>query len=276
MASRGYDEFMSGLTRIELLILLFIGGVLWAIAAPMLESAREAARQESCRNNLKQIGLGLANYHDGNKRFPPGCVGDVRFPPSRRWSWHLPMETYYEGGRMPGRVDLALPSDRIENLPKPFETTDKMGKPYTWRFGMPLVTCPNGEEQVDLADQPLAAYVGMSGIGQDSATFPLTNPRAGMWGYDRVTTRDDVKNPQAAVIHVIETAVDRGSWYRGGPATVRGFVPGDKPAIGKNGQFGGFHPGVAMTLFVDGHVEPLSERVDATVFSRMATIAGKK
>jgi prepilin-type processing-associated H-X9-DG protein len=97
-----------------------------------------------------------------------------------------------------------------------------------------------------------------------------------MWGYDRVTTLDDVKKTKDATIHVIETASDRGSWYRGGPATVRGFVPGGKTPIGKNGQFGGYHPGLAMTLFADGRVQPLSEKTEESVFAGMATITAEK
>jgi prepilin-type processing-associated H-X9-DG protein len=267
---------VAGLTRIELLILLFIGGILTAIGVPWVESAREAARRNSCKYNFKQVGLALENYHDVFHSFPYGCVGNLKMVPSRRWSWFIGIKPYL-GSQPELPFDLTKASDDTQNIPVRFEADDKGGRLREYELQPPLaIHCPNGETQTDALGQPLATYVGMAGLGRDTPTLPLTNPRAGMWGYDRVTTLDDVKGPHDAVIHVIETAADRGSWYRGGPATVRGFVPGDKPAIGKNGQFGGFHPGVAMTLFVDGHVEPLSEDIDEAVFSGMATIAGKK
>ena len=80
---------MSGLTRIELLILLLIGGICTGIVLPAIEQAREAARRDSCKNNLKQVGLALANYHEVFESFPYGCVGNPKFDPSQRWSWYL-------------------------------------------------------------------------------------------------------------------------------------------------------------------------------------------
>jgi len=64
----------AGFTIVELLVVVAIIGVLVGLLLPAVQAARESARRSSCQNNLRQIGLAMANFADARKRYPPGQI----------------------------------------------------------------------------------------------------------------------------------------------------------------------------------------------------------
>ncbi len=126
----------SGFTLIELLVVIAIIAILIALLLPAVQQAREAARRTQCKNNLKQIGLAMHNYHDVHNHFPVGNFGCC-------WgTWMLALFPYleqdalyksYDGNRM--YVDSAT------------RYSGTVNRPVTGR-NIPAYKCPSDSDQL--------------------------------------------------------------------------------------------------------------------------------
>lgn len=128
-------------------------------------------------------------------------------------------------------------------------------------------------------DQPLAAthFVGMAGVGPDAAYLPKSDPRAGIFGYDRQTAPDDVKDGLSNTIFMIEA--DKallGPWLAGGGSTVRGTSMAGND-VGRRGGFSS--PSYSgkngvWVMMADGSTRFLSKDVSPEVFKALCTMNG--
>ncbi len=256
----------------------FIG--LTCFVAMLVQGAREDARRSRCHINLAMIGLALDSYRSRKGTFPDATGRNDRLPPEQRKSWQL-----------------SLLSDLFCSHCWGLDDAGQIDPTVAWDVGpqrtfavLPLepVLCPSSSFQPAqgtysstpslnrsrLTELVPATYVGIAGIGNNAALLPAGDPKAGVFGYDRSTRLEDIRDGASSTMTVAETADLRGPWTSGGPATVRGVDPERQPYLGRGRQFGGNHEGGTLILFADGSVRFIRGTIDPHVFEALATIAG--
>ena len=99
-----------GFTLIELLVVIAIIAILIALLLPAVQQAREAARRTQCKNNLKQLGLALHNYHDVHSCLPFGHSGN-----SRKYSAISQLLPFFEQANVYAQIYFSLLAHHPDN-----------------------------------------------------------------------------------------------------------------------------------------------------------------
>jgi type II secretory pathway pseudopilin PulG len=106
------------LTLVELLVVFAIIGILVALLLPAVQATRAAARRTSCKNNLKQLALGLHHYESARKRLPCSSRDSEWISESGEWSWGSRVLPFIEQAAVYERCDFDLwpaeePNDEV-------------------------------------------------------------------------------------------------------------------------------------------------------------------
>ena len=229
-------------------------GIITALMLPEVEHALQATRQAESVQNLKQIGQALHDYHNVWGFFPEATIKNPKLKSRQRLSWQVELLPFIGQTALYNTINRDLPWDSPANRRASSTTVPTYQNPH--------LDGKRGETH----------YVGMGGFGDDAPTQPISDPRAGFFGYDRVTRISEIGDGAANTIAVMEASKKLGSWTSGGPATVRPLT--QEPYIDGENGFGGVFPEGANALFADGSVRFLSKDIDPRVMEALSTING--
>ncbi len=221
--------------------------------------ARNESRRDQCVNNLRQIGLGLSSYQSAFQCCPPGAEPNQRLEPADRMSWQLgllPQMCCLNCWGLDDWSDIdhsagwdAGPQRKFAVLPlEPFVC------PSAYEPASGTHSIDHYLDRSQLTELVPATYIGIAGLGKDAAWLKARDPKAGVFGYDRITRLEELRDGASSTIAVAETSDLQSPWTSGGPATVRGVDPTRQPYIGQGRQFGGNHQNGVNVLLADGAV----------------------
>jgi prepilin-type N-terminal cleavage/methylation domain-containing protein/prepilin-type processing-associated H-X9-DG protein len=287
-------------TLIELLVVIAIIAVLIGLLLPAVQAAREASRRAQCVNNLKQIGLALANYESAHQVFPPGYVS--RFASDGTdtgpgWGWAAMALPQTEQAPLYAAVNLNLgvehPSNstaRLTTLAAYLCPSDTV--PASW-WAVSRDAAGNPIAQLcQLAPANYVAVYGSSDPGIDGDGMYYRNSKTGVRDVTDGTSQTvaagerSFRLGEATWAGSVTGAVlfpdnNDGIGYpraENGPGMVLGHTggrqgPGDP--TGEVNQFYSLHAGRGINaVFADGHVSFLKASMSYIIFQALSTRAG--
>jgi prepilin-type N-terminal cleavage/methylation domain-containing protein len=299
---RSFIRRSRGFTLIELLVVIAIIAILIALLLPAVQQAREAARRTQCKNNMKQLGLALHNYHDVHNTFPSGWIAVD--PQTRQQSPH-------DGVNGAGWGTMILPNLDQASLYNLFNANLAIQDPANIPFidnVIPAWQCPSdpkpdrwkieeeGSAGTVLAELPTANYIGvfgteeLDGCENSPGTAPVTSAGQcrgdGMFYHHSKTRFRDITDGTTNTFMLGERRTDTElGWYSTWPGMVSegeeafqrilgsaDHVPNDP--VAHLDDFSSHHVGGAQFVLGDGSVRFISENIDHGLYQSLATIQG--
>jgi type II secretory pathway pseudopilin PulG len=225
----------AALTFVEVLVIIAIVGLLIALLLPMYRSAPEAARRNSCMNNMKNIALALDAYAQEHGTLPPAYTVDEQG--NRLHSWRTLILPHMEQAALYQTIDLTKPWDDPVNA----KAREAIIGTYQ---------CPSAPES-----KGLTHYLAV--VGSDCA-FAGSEPRK----------LSEVKDGLANTIGIVEVKAERAvPWMSPediGPDEILDMLPHARMN----------HPGITLTAYLDGSTRSIDQAIDPDTLRALLTIAG--
>lgn len=287
-----------GFTLIEVLVVIAIMAVLVALLLPAAQRARESARATQCRNNLKQIGIALHNYHDLYRSFPPGWVGATPgighdIYGMNGFGWGTFLLPALDQANLYGQFDF---SKAINDF-----STSPVNNQSLLRYKLTVFLCPSDPVDDDwtvlhsttghnLAQVASANYIGMYGIHDFFCGPGIQCRDTGPLFQNSAVRFSDISDGTSNSVIVGERRSDAtNAWFGNDVRTTwSGVVPDGVDMLeiymgeideGPGGQldaedFASFHGDCAHMLFCDGHVKLIQANTDFNTLQALATYQG--
>jgi prepilin-type N-terminal cleavage/methylation domain-containing protein/prepilin-type processing-associated H-X9-DG protein len=287
-----------GFTLIELLVVIAIIAVLIGLLLPAVQKVRDAAGRMSCQNNLKQIGLGLHNYHDTHKQFPPGYASAADASGTDTgpgWGWAAYLLPHVEQDNLHRQINFALP---VENAANATARTQLL-KVYLCPADSPpaiLNVGPRnaaGQLTATTCTAAPANYVGSFGVGEPGVDGD------GLFFRGSAVRIGDVTDGTGSTLAAGERSYrySEAIWAGAVTGAQQGATPGSPLSpipenasnlvLGHTGEmfdgptrprelnhYSGPHAGGVNFLFADGHVRLLTSAVDYATLKALSTRKG--
>ncbi|MES2791317.1 MAG: DUF1559 domain-containing protein [Planctomycetota bacterium] len=281
-----------GFTLIELLVVIAIIAVLIALLLPAVQQAREAARRSQCKNNLKQVGLALHNYHDNSNGFPQGWIGvNAMGQPDviggNGWGWASRILPQMDQGPLFNTLNFSIPMTHANHAAARVTPLAVLRCPSDIGDLVWTMTDTGGTAIAQLAS---ANYVGSFGISDiddcDGQAAPFRCAGEGLLFHNSFVRMADITDGTSNTFMVGEHKSNpQLDWH----STWVGIVPGGDDAFVRIlgtadhtpnhpsnhiDDFSSHHVGGAHFVMGDGAVRFVSTNISEVVFSGLATRAG--
>tara|TARA_R110002095_G_scaffold207120_1_gene191734 strand:+ start:37300 stop:38211 length:912 start_codon:yes stop_codon:yes gene_type:complete len=272
------DSQCRGFTVLELLVTFGVITTLVSLILPAVSSAREAARQLQCKNQLKQIGLALHSYHEVSGCLPAGW----QWESSKKsiYSWAVPLLPYLEQRAIYDQIDrnqiISHPSNQlarsisIANFRCPSDIVDPTFILYKENA--------YSATMVPLIELPTASYVGVYGTVEADDGIPAP-PGDGTFRESIPVRFAHLQRGLSNTIIVGERTMAQvpSTWlgvdYSGEDAACRivgSAMTSPNCKLCDECEFSSRHPGGAHFLWADGRIRILSESLDSLTYQRLA------
>ena len=273
-----------GFTLIELLVVIAIIAILIALLLPAVQQAREAARRSECKNNLKQMGLAIHNYHDTYRILPPGFNVDLVVANGASGNGGLG----WSGSILPGIDQANLYNTLDFNADCGTGANEDACATYLSAYRCPSDTTVSHRNHDGIDARVPTSYLACFSGTRGSDSEANVTDADGLFFLNSSIRMRDITDGTSNTIGVGECvnnfdefkdhfyigSTSIGGWD-GAPREYSEYVASTDVPMNTTNEvaFGSMHVGGAQFLLMDGSVRFLSENMSRTIYSYLGSRA---